>query len=70
MTHFVYSMLELVRIAQSTTMQRIQESIENFSVAKEKRNELNEEAELSKSEIDLLFILAQYDLFGLSLIHI
>lgn len=64
MTHFVYSMFELVRIAQSTTMQRIQESIENFSVAKEKRNELNEEAELSKSEIDLLFILAQYDLFG------
>lgn len=64
MTHFVYSMFELVRIAQSTTMQRIQENIENFSVAKEKRNELNEEAELSKSEIDLLFILAQYDLFG------
>lgn len=64
MTHFVYSMLELIRIAQSTTMQRIQESIENFSVAKKKRNELDEEAELNKSEIDLLFILTQYDLFG------
>lgn len=63
-THFVYSMLELIRIAQSTTMQRIQESIENFSVAKKKCNELDKEAELSKSEIDLLFILTQYDLFG------
>lgn len=54
MTHFVYSMLELIRTAQSSMIERLQSNIEHF-----------EQNGLSKKEREIVFILAQYDLFGM-----
>lgn len=54
MTHFVYSMLELIRAAQSSMIERLQSNIEHF----ERNN-------LSKKEREIVFVLAQYDLFGM-----
>lgn len=65
LTHFVYSMLELVRIAQSTTMERLQKSINSFKTVKERCTDFFAQHNLSNQEQDLIFVLAQYDLFGM-----
>lgn len=65
MTHFVYEMLELVRIAQSGTMMRLQESIDRFHSVAEKCKLFFEANDLNSKEKDIVFALAQYDLFGM-----
>lgn len=47
-------MLELIRAAQSSMIERLQSNIEHF----ERNN-------LSKKEREIVFVLAQYDLFGM-----
>lgn len=65
MTHFVYAMLELIRIAQSGTIARIQNSIDRFNSVREKCSTFFKEKELSEKEEQIVFVLAQCDLFGM-----
>jgi len=65
LTHFVFTMLELIRIAQSGTMVRLQESIDKFNSIVDGCEKFFQEHELSDKEKDIVFALAQYDLFGM-----
>lgn len=65
LTHFVFTMLELIRIAQSGTMVRLQESIDKFNSIAAGCEKFFQEHELSDKEKDIVFALAQYDLFGM-----
>jgi len=55
-------MLELIRTAQSSMIERLQSSIEHFELSSRKYFEQNS---LSKKEREIVFVLAQYDLFGM-----
>lgn len=65
MTHFVYAMLELIRIAQSSTMERLQKSSDRFSVVANNCSKYFEKNDLSKKEQEIVFVLARFDLFGM-----
>lgn len=65
MTHFVYSMLELIRTAQSSMIERLQSNIEHFEAVQQNCIEYFEQSGLSKKEREIVFVLAQYDLFGM-----
>ena len=65
LTHFVYEMLELIRTAQSGTMNRLQESIERYDGVIAGCSEYFAQNELSDKEKEIVFALAQYDLFGM-----
>lgn len=65
MTHFVYSMLELIKIAQSTTMERLKNNIDKFELVKERCEGFFQESELGEKEETLVFVMAQYALFGM-----
>ena len=65
MTHFVYAMLELIRTAQSSMIERLQNNIEHFEAVQQNCIEYFEQNGLSKKEREIVFVLAQYDLFGM-----
>lgn len=65
MTHFVYSMLELIRTAQSNMIERLQSNIEHFGTVQQNCMEHFEQNSLSKKEREIVFVLSQYDLFGM-----
>ena len=65
MTHFIYAMLELIRTAQSSMIERLQSNIEHFETVQKNCMEYFEQNSLSKKEREIVFVLAQYDLFGM-----
>lgn len=65
MTHFIYVMLELIRTAQSNMIERLQSNIEHFETVQKSCMEYFEQNSLSKKEREIVFVLAQYDLFGM-----
>lgn len=65
MTHFIYAMLELIRTAQSSMIERLQNNIEHFESVQQNCREYFKEKSLSRQEQDIVFALAQYDLFGM-----
>lgn len=65
MTHFIYAMLELIRTAQSSMIERLQSNIEHFETVQQNCMEYFEQNSLSKKEREIVFVLAQYDLFGM-----
>lgn len=65
MTHFIYAMLELIRTAQSSMIERLQNNIEHFEAVQQNCREYFKEKSLSRKEQDIVFVLAQYDLFGM-----
>lgn len=65
MTHFVYGMLELIRTAQSSMIERLQSNIEHFETVQQNCIDYFEQNNLSKKEKEIVFVLAQYDLFGM-----
>jgi len=65
MTHFIYAVLELIRTAQSTMIERLQNNIEHFEAVQQNCIEYFEQNSLSKKEREIVFVLAQYDLFGM-----
>lgn len=58
-------MLELIRTAQSTMIERLQSNIEHFETVQQNCMEYFEQNSLSKKAREIVFVLAQYDLFGM-----
>lgn len=58
-------MLELIRTAQSSMLERLQSNIEHFEAVQQNCIEYFEQNGLSKKEREIVFVLAQYDLFGM-----
>ena len=58
-------MLELIRTAQSSMIERLQSNIEHFETVQQNCMEYFEQNSLSKKEREIVFVLAQYDLFGM-----
>lgn len=50
MTHFIYTMLELIRTAQSSMLERLQSNIEHFETVQKNCMEYFEQNSLSKKE--------------------
>lgn len=58
-------MLELIRAAQSSMTERLQSNTEDFETVQQNCIEYFEQNSLSKIEREIVFVLAQYDLFGI-----
>ena len=58
-------MLELIRTAQSNMIERLQSNIEHFGTVQQNCMEHFEQNSLSKKEREIVFVLSQYDLFGM-----
>lgn len=63
-TFFVIRMLELIRIAQTTTLERLSANNTRFEEMKQSCAALVEAEELGRRERDIVFVLAQFSLFG------
>lgn len=65
LTFFVYRMLELVRIAQTEIIRMIDRSKETPDRAREKMEYVISRYDLSEREANVVFMLIQYELFGM-----
>lgn len=65
LTHFVYALLELVRIAQSSTMERLQSSIDAYDSVLAISGEYFDKNAVTGKAAEIVLVLAQYDLFGM-----
>ncbi len=64
LTFFVYNMLELVRIGQSTVLETLETSLSRFEEVSAKAKEMAIEEGLSAQERNVVSALVQFDLFG------
>lgn len=65
MTFFIYDMLTLVRIAQVNILERLSKSKEAFGSISARMDAFMEEQDLSDKEGSIMFVLAQFELFGM-----
>lgn len=65
MTFFIYDMLTLVRIAQITILERLSKSKAAFEDIEKQMDNLVKDQGLSDKEASIVFILAQFELFGM-----
>lgn len=65
LTHFVYALLELVRIAQSSTLERLQSSIEAYDSMLAISDAYFGKNAVTGKAAEIVLVLAQYDLFGM-----
>lgn len=65
MTFFIYDMLTLVRIAQVNILERLSKSKEAFGSISARMDAFVEEQDLSDKEGSIMFVLAQFELFGM-----
>lgn len=63
-TFFVMRMLELIRIAQTTTLERLSTNNTRFKEMKQTCVAFFETEKLGRREQDIVFVLAQFSLFG------
>lgn len=64
MTFFVLRMFELIRIAQDTTLTRLEENIQQFDAMAETCKSFFTANDLNTREQEIVFALAQFSLFG------
>ncbi|MEE8722910.1 MAG: Fic family protein [Eggerthellaceae bacterium] len=65
LTHFVYTLLDLISVAQEGVFSRLASATESFAELSETMKRVEADLALKKKETDALFILAQYETFGL-----
>lgn len=65
MTFFIYDLLTLVRIAQVNIHERLLKSKEAFGAIEERMGSLVREQDLGDKEGSIVFVLAQFELFGM-----
>ena len=65
MTFFVSDMLTLVRIAQVSILERLLKSKEAFRAIEKQMDNLVQDQGLSDKEGSIVFVLAQFELFGM-----
>lgn len=65
LTFFVNHMLELIRIAQTGVIEGIELRRSAFERASARMDELVKSFELSEKETDIVFVLTQFELFGM-----
>lgn len=58
-------MLELLRTAQSSMIERLQSNVEHFETVQQNCRKYFEQNNLFKKRREIVFVLAQYDLFGM-----
>lgn len=65
MTFFIYDLLTLVRIAQVNILERLLKSKEAFGAIEERMGNLVRDQDLGDKEGSIVFVLAQFELFGM-----
>lgn len=65
LTHFVYTVLDLVNVAQEGILERLEDAVESFEELSETMGHVEADMGLKKREAQALFMLMQYETFGL-----
>lgn len=65
LTFFIQAMFDLIQEAQHGTMDRVEKNMQRFNQMLERCEVFFDKYELKQRDKDILFILAQFDLFGL-----
>lgn len=65
LTFFVLGMMELIRIAQTNVVEQLESSKDMLDVAMSNMDDLVAEFELSDKETSIVFVVTQYELFGM-----
>lgn len=65
LTHFVYTVLDLVHVAQGDILGRLADTVESFDKLSDVMRQIELDLGLKKQEAQALFMLMQYEAFGL-----